>query len=425
MTIDQLIIVPISIIAFLVLLTFIVFFHEYGHFSVARLLGIKVDTFSIGFGKPLFQWTDSKGTEWRIASLPFGGYVKFFGDLNAASQPRPELQSAENEDEAPRGPVTTQFPTGNQEALAASLTPEEQKVCFHFKPVWARALVVAAGPMANFVLAIAIFTVMLMLLGRNFVPPVIGQVTPNSAAAKAGFQPGDEILSVNGRQITTFRDLGIFIQLSSGDEVVFQVDRAGETLVLKATPRREIQEDGLGNKVAMGRLGVASATDRIEFQRFGPIAAVQESTAQVWRIISTTIRFIGRLVRGKESVDQLGGPVKMAKYAGQAATLGFSDQVRDDLPFGTRFQISLTMFIQLAAVISVSIGFLNLLPIPVLDGGHLVYYAFEAVTGKPLGPNVQAAGYYIGLVLLVSFMIFVTWNDVAGLLGSVFSSNGS
>lgn len=427
MTLDQLIIVPISIIAFLVLLTFIVFFHEFGHFSIARLLGVKVDTFSIGFGKPLLRWVDRKGTEWRIASLPFGGYVKFFGDLNAASQPDPQQIGEEDqeqaEEEAPK-PVTTQFPTADKAALAGRLSEEERKVCFHFKPVWVRAAVVAAGPMANFILAIAIFAGLFMTFGKSTTLPIVGRVEVGTAAEEAGIQVGDRILSIDGRKVNYFQDIGPIIQLSSGEEIPITVERAGEEVTLTATPRRTERDDGLGNKQKTGFLGVGSQRGTGTFKRLSFVEAVPEATKRVASIIGSTLRFFRRLLVGKEAVDQLGGPVKMAKFAGQAATLGFSDLVPENIPFWERFRISLGTFINLAAVISVSIGFLNLLPIPVLDGGHLVYYGYEAVVGRPMGARIQAIGYQIGLVVLLSFMVFVTWNDVSGLLVSIFSSNG-
>ncbi len=423
MSIAQLIIVPISIVSFLLLLSFIVFFHEFGHFSVARMLGVRVDTFSIGFGKPLLKWMDRKGTEWRISMIPLGGYVKFFGDLNAASQPDPTLQDDSLDDEAAQKPVTTQFPTGDAQALAAGMTEEERSVCFHFKPVWARAMVVAAGPLANFVLAIAIFASLMMFFGRAVVAPVIGNVTPDSAAAAAGLLAGDRIVEVNNKQINDFYDVRSIVQLATGDSLTIKVDRDGELVSVVAVPRREEIEDAFGNKVKMGLLGISS-NGEVEFKKFGPLEAVGASVKEVVRIISTTFRFIGRLVQGKESAEQLGGPVKMAKYAGQAASLGFGDRISDEASFGDRLRISLVNWINLAAFISVSIGFLNLLPIPVLDGGHLVYYGYEAVAGRPVGPRVQMIGYQIGLLLLVSFMVFVTWNDISGLLASTFSSKG-
>ncbi len=423
MSIDQFIIVPVSIVSFLVLLGFIVFFHEYGHFSVARMLGIRVDTFSIGFGKPLFNWMDKKGTEWRIARWPLGGYVKFFGDLNAASQADPSLSDDRSEGAEGKSGVRTEFPTGENAALASSMSEEDRKVCFHFKPVWARAMVVAAGPFANFLLSIVIFASLLLIFGRAYIAPTVGQVIEDSAAAEAGFIPGDRILSINGKEIKDFQDISSVVQLGTGEQLSILVDRGGKSVTLTAIPRREESEDAFGNKVSMGRLGIG-AGDSVEFSSVGPIEAIASGADQVFGVITTTVRFIGRLVRGKESFEQLGGPIKMAKFSGQAATIGFSDKIRDDVSFGDRLTLSLRYWITLTAFISVSIGFLNLLPIPVLDGGHLMYYGYEAVAGKPVGQRVQMAGYQIGLLILMSFMIFVTWNDITGLLSSTFTSNG-
>ena len=430
MLLDTLVILPISVIAFAILLMFIVFFHEFGHFSMARLLGVRVDTFSIGFGKPLLAWTDRKGTEWRIAMIPLGGYVKFFGDLNAASQPDPGLRDDDQNDdgssedsEGPK-PVTTQFPTADRNKLASDMTAEERAVCFHFKPVWARALVVAAGPMANFILAIVIFTSLLSIFGRYVTPPVVGTVVADSAAQEAGLMPGDRVLSINGKKIDRWRDMHSRVMLSTGEPLDLIVQRDGGQVTITVTPRRQVVEDSFGNKQSFGVMGIQSASGVTEAVRYSVPAALQAAVGEVWRIVSTTVRFLGRLVQGKESAKELGGPVKMAKYAGQAAWSGFGDNIRPDVSFGDRLIVSLTNFINLAAFISVSIGFLNLLPIPVLDGGHLVYYAIEAVAGKPLGPRVQAIGYQIGLVILVSFMVFVTWNDITGLLLSTFSTSG-
>lgn len=425
MSLAALFIVPVSVVSFLILLSFIVFFHEYGHFSIARLLGVRVDTFSIGFGKPLLQWIDRKGTQWRIARIPLGGYVKFFGDLNPASQPDPSLANDSDEEQPASGEraVRTEFPTGPQDALAQQLTPEERAQCFHFKPVWARAMVVAAGPIANFILAIAIFAGLLMVLGRGVLDPVVGEVDENSAAAEAGLLAGDRIVQINNRSIDDWRDLAGIIQLSTGETLALTVERDGGTVELTAVPRRQERQDSFGNTVKVGILGVRSTGD-IDFRTYGPLQAVATASGEVVDIIRTTIHFLGRLITGKESADQLGGPVKMAKYAGQAASSGFGDRVSDEATFGDRLRISLINWINLAAFISVSIGFLNLLPIPVLDGGHLMYYAYEAVVGRPVGVRVQTMGYQVGLLMLISFMVFVTWNDVTGLLASTFSANG-
>ncbi|MBI1392558.1 MAG: RIP metalloprotease RseP [Alphaproteobacteria bacterium] len=421
---EQLLILPIAVVAFIVLLTIIVFFHEYGHFSAARALGIRVDVFSIGFGRPIARWTDRKGTEWRISMLPLGGYVKFFGDASGASNPKADIageiedaaadDSAEPSTEDRARPATTQFPRpGEADGLASRLTPEERAVCFHFKPVWARAIVVAAGPMANFILATAIFWVLLISFGSYVVTPKVGEVVEDSAAAEAGFVAGDLIVSVNGRKIARFDELTMTTRLSSGEELRFEVERDGERLTLYATPRRQEIDDAFGNVAEAGVLGIVGDASSVTFVRYAPLDALKEASRQVWRVISGTLRFLSRLVVGKEDTRQLGGPIKMAQYAGQSAMSGFEG---DDISFLDRLKVSLGNFINLAAVVSVSIGFLNLLPVPVLDGGHLLYYAYEGIAGRPLGARAQAIGFQLGMVLLASFMIFVTWNDIANLL---------
>jgi len=414
-SLDQLLILPIAIVAFIVLLTIIVFFHEYGHFKIARILGVRVDVFSIGFGKPLARWVDRKGTEWRIAMLPLGGYVKFFGDAGPASNASDEVR-----DETQK-PGTTQFPApGDKEVVGKGMTPEEKAVCFHFKPLWRRAAIVAAGPFANFILAIAIFWGLLVVLGQVGYEPRIGQVSENSAAAEAGFEPGDLLLSVNGRKLKDFNDLSMEAKLGAGEELKFKVDRSGEIIDIVATPRRTEMEDAFGNKVKMGLLGVSPTREGRTFNKYGPLKALGAATEKVWDILATTVKFIGRLILGKEDTSQLGGPLKMAQYAGQSALSGFDESGYQEPPsFLTKLKVSLANFINLAAVVSVSIGFLNLLPVPVLDGGHLMYYGYEAVAGKPLGAGAQAVGFKVGLVMLASLMLFVTWNDINSLLSII------
>ncbi len=410
---ETLLILPISIIAFIALLMIIVFFHEYGHFSVARLLGVKVDVFSIGFGKPILQWIDRKGTQWRISALPLGGYVKFFGDLNAASQ---------GPAEAAQKPATTQFPGPREaEEIAGGMSAEERKVCFHFKPVWVRAAVVAAGPLANFVLAVAIFAGLYMTLGRVIVEPMVMDVTAESAAAEAGFMPGDRIVTVNGRQVAEFGDVADAVLVSGGDEIRFEVDRGGETVALTAAATRIENTDRYGNKIESWRLGIVGPSQQdYSFRKYGPIDAISAGFGELSRILELTVKYIGKIVLGKEDASQLGGPIKMAQYAGQSVMSGFDDSSYREPPgFLFKLRASLIDFIFLAAVVSVSIGFLNLMPVPVLDGGHLMYYAYEAIAGRPLGARAQAIGFRLGVVLLASLMIFVTWNDINNLLSSI------
>ncbi len=406
---ENLVLLPVFVISFILLLSLIVFVHEFGHFAAARMLGVRVDVFSIGMGKVLARWTDRHGTEWRLSLLPIGGYVKFFGDAGPASNPNEDVTAEQD------GPATTQFPKpGSEKDIARRLTPEEKKVCFHFKPLWARALIVAAGPISNFVLAIAIFWGLIMAYGEVVVEPRIGAVSPDSAAEEAGFLPGDVIVAADGRRISSFDDLMVVTRLGSGEEIAFTVERGGETIVILATPRRQVVEDVFGNKSRGGLLGLTPETDAYKVVKRSPLEALGVAAERCWGVIASTTKFLGRLIAGKEDAENLGGPLKMAQYAGQAMTSGFNEDAKtlESRSLLEKLRVSLATFINLAAFVSVSIGFLNLFPIPVLDGGHLMYYAYEAAAGKPLGARAQAIGFRVGLLLLGSFMLFVTWNDI-------------
>lgn len=403
---------PIALLAFVVLLSVIVFVHEYGHFAMARALGVKVDIFSIGFGKPLARWRDRQGTEWRIAMLPFGGYVKFFGDAGPASNPSKETTESK--------PATTQFPApGHEDEIGRGMTEEEKRVCFHFKPVWARALVVVAGPVANFVLAFFIFWGILWAFGQSIQEPRVAMVVEGSAAEAAGLAPGDLIRAIDGKPVQSFRDVRSITMLSTGEEMTLEVERDGETVSIRATPTRQESVDAFGNTVRVGMLGLQFDPEASRDVSYGPITAAPVAAAEVVDIVASTVKFLWRLATGRESPEQLGGPIKMAQYAGQAAKSGFSADYVETPPFIEQLKLSLLQFVNLAAVVSVSIGFLNLLPIPVLDGGHLMYYGYEAVAGKPLGVRAQNLGFRLGMVFLASFMLFVTWNDISSLISSL------
>ncbi len=359
------------IVPFLFVLTIIVFFHELGHFLIARWCGIKVLVFSIGFGPEIVGFNDRHGTRWKISAIPLGGYVKFFGDDNAASVP-------------------------DTQAIAA-MTPEERRVSFVHQPVGKRAAVVVAGPLANFVLAIVIFATLFMTLGKQETAPRIDSVLPDSAAADAGFQPGDLVLSINGQRIESFGDMQQIVSLNAGERLGFVVDRGGAKVDLQATPRLTTDKDIFGHVQRIGRLGVSQtrSPQDVKTVKFGPLQAVAEAGRQTWFIIDQSFTYIGRLAVGRASTDQLGGPLRIAQMSGEAASLGFST------------------LINWAALISVSIGMLNLFPIPLLDGGHLLFYAIEAVRGRPLSERVQEVGFRIGLAIIVMLMIFSFWNDLA------------
>ena len=354
-------------VPFLVALTIIVFIHELGHFLVARWCGVDVEAFSIGFGKEIFGWNDRHGTRWRVAWIPLGGYVKFRGDANAASLP-----SADALEQAKREP-------GN----------------FHGKAVWQRAAVVAAGPIANFLLAIFIFAAAFMVVGAPVLEPRVDEVLPGSAAEQAGLRKGDLVTSIDGSPISDFSELQQYVMMRAGEQIALSVNRNGETLNLTVVPQLKEEPDGFGGKLRIGLLGVRHNPDgAVRYERMGPVEAVNAGAKRTWVIVESTFRYIGKLVTGRESADQLGGPIAMAKAAGDAASVG------------------LTQFVNVIAFLSVSIGLINLFPIPMLDGGHLVYYAIEAVRGKPLGENAQEWGFRIGFSLVIMLMLVGTWNDL-------------
>lgn len=396
--------VIVSVLAFLVLLPLIVFIHELGHFQTGRLFGIKIDAFSIGFGPTLKSWIDRHGTVWKISAIPLGGYVKFFGDANAAS-----AGTQANDGKA----GTTQF-SSQRQALEFALSEEEKKVCFHFRPVWQRAAVVAAGPFANFVLAVVIFAALFMVFGRSVSAPVVTGVQEDSAAYEAGFEPGDTILTINGGKVQSFESMASRIKLASDEELTFTVERDGEVITLKATPRRTTMTDGFGNEIRVGLLGVQGSNETRERVRYGPIGAVAEGVREVGRTISLTARYFARLLTLQEDPREIGGPVRIAQFAGQAASSGFVPAA--EVTLQERLIVSFTNFLGVAALISISVGFLNLLPVPVLDGGHLLFYGYEAVAGKPMNEAVQGALFRVGLALVFTLIVFVLINDVLRLV---------
>jgi len=360
---------------FLLVLTIVVFFHELGHYLVGRWCGIKAETFSIGFGPELFGRTDRHGTRWKLSLIPLGGYVKFLGDENAAS-----------------------MPSG---ADGPKLTDAERAGSFPGAALWRRAATVAAGPFANFILAIAIFAVMFGVNGRMIADPVVAQVQPASAAEAAGILPGDRFVAIDGEPIEIFDDVQRYVSVRPEVPITVTMDRQGRLLDLTLTPARTEITDPFGNKMEVGRIGVVTNTDAGNFRvrEYGPLEAVGEGVAQSWYIVTRTVDYIGNIITGREKADQLGGPIRVAKYSKDMSTLG------------------LGALIQLAAVLSVSIGLLNLMPVPMLDGGHLVFYAIEAVRGRPPGEAAQEWAYRVGMTLVLALMLFATWNDVTMLIG--------
>lgn len=394
------------IVPFLLVLTLVVTIHELGHFWVAKACGVAIDRFSIGFGRPIFAWKDRSGVQWQICWLPLGGYVRFSGDDNAASVP----------DQEDLDDLRTQ--------IVAQQGADAVQKYFHFKPLWQRALVVVAGPVANFALAIVLFAVLLGTIGERVSPARVDMVEPGKPAALAGFQVGDQIKQAAGRTIRSFADLQQIIMLRADVPVKFVIDRGGREVILTATPVRQQITDPMGSKHSVGVLGfgyIQKASDQT-WTRYGPIEALALGAERTWSVLDTTVFYLGRVVTGKESASQLGGPIGIARASGAVAQAGAEGA--PDLSM--QILGSLVALMGLAAVLSVGIGFMNLLPVPILDGGHLLFYAYEAIARHPLNAEIQAMGYRIGMALLLSLMVFATWNDLQQLqlfqfLGGLFS----
>lgn len=364
------------LVPFLFVLTIVVFFHELGHFLVARMCGIRVLVFSIGFGPELIGFNDRHGTRWKIAAIPLGGFVKFFGDDNAASVPDTDA--------------------------AAKMTPAERSVSFLFQPVSSRAAVVAAGPIANFILAIVIFAAIFSIYGKPSTLARVDTIQEHSAAAAAGFKPGDIVKKIDGTVIDSFTDMQRIVSTNAGRKLDIEIERDGALQPLSATPELREMKDAFGNVHRIGVLGISRAMGGEEAltQPVDPISAVWLGAKETWFIVDRTFSYIGGIFAGREAADQLGGPIRIAQVSGQVATAG------------------LTALLHLAAVLSVSIGLLNLFPVPLLDGGHLLFYGIEAARGRPLSERAQEYGFRVGLALVAMLMIFATYNDLRNLAPS-------
>ena len=364
------------VVPFLFVLTIVVFFHELGHFLVGRWAGVRVLTFSLGFGPELFGFNDRHGTRWKISAIPLGGYVKFFGDETEASTPSAET--------------------------LAHMTPEERAVSFHHKKVGPRAAIVAAGPIANFLLAIVIFAAMFTFFGKPNTSARVDKVEANSAAAAAGFQAGDVVTAIDGNKIDTFSDMQRIVSGRAGERLTFTVKRGEANLQLQGTPELREVKDPFGNVQRLGVLGITrqTAAGDVVTERVDPATAVWLGVKETWFVIDRTLAYVSRIFTGRESADQVGGPLRIAQMSGQVATIG------------------LGALIQLAAVLSISIGLLNLFPVPLLDGGHLLFYAIEAARGRPLSERAQEVGFRIGLGLVLMLMVFATYNDILHLAAS-------
>jgi regulator of sigma E protease len=354
---------PIYIVA----LSILVFVHEFGHFWVARRCGVKIEAFSIGFGGELFGWTDRLGTRWRVAWLPIGGFVKMFGDADASSRP--------------------------DAAAAAQMDADARRVSFTHKKLWQKSLIVAAGPLANFLFAIIVMAVLFSTIGQPFTPPVIGSVVPGSAAEKAGLMAGDVVESVDGVTVRRFEELRQMVVLDTGDPLTLALKRNGQPVILVATPQIVEEDDLLGNKTRVGRLGMMPSSQFV-MRHEDPATALWQATRETWSIATSSLTAIGQMITGRRSSDDLRGPIGMSQVIEQVSHEGF-------IPL-----------VQLLALLSISLGLINLFPIPVLDGGHLLFYAIEAVSRRPVSERALALGFRVGFALIVSFYVFVMWNDI-------------
>lgn len=357
-----------TLFAFLLLLAPLVVIHELGHYLVARLFGVKADVFSVGFGKELLGWTDKCGTRWKLCALPLGGYVQFAGDWNAISMP---------------------------DAAAADLPADELAKTFHIKPLWQRALIVAAGPLTNLLFAVIIFAAFNLALGKVVASTEIARFGENSPAMAAGLKIGDRIVSIDGRAVASFTEIPELVAPFPGKTLTIAVSRAGQSLTYRVLARDETVKDRFGNEGRVGRIGIGAG--KIDIVPVGPIDAVTLAGSQTFGVMRMMVTGLGQVITGQRSVKELGGPIKIAKYSGEQLSLGW-------LSFAT-----------FAALISINLAFINFLPIPGLDGGHLAFYAAEAVRRKPMDARSQEWAFRAGMAVVLALMVFVTLNDIAGL----------
>ena len=362
------------IIPFLILILVVVFIHEYGHYWFAKRYGVGVTDFSIGFGKELFGWNDKSGTRWKICVIPLGGYVKFFGDRNVYSQ------------------------TDRQEILD-KYSKEDQDKLFTLKPLYQRTLIVFGGPLANFLLALVIFFSIYTFIGKDFTPAVINEVQKESPAMVGGLIEGDVILEIDENEVKSIMEVSKFITMSTGDSIDFKVKRSYEELILKIRPNIVEGDDGLGNKINKRMVGIklGAYNNEVNHIKLGPAQALYHAANEVYFVSISSLKYIGGMIAGKADTSQLGGPIRIAKISGQVATFG------------------VLAFISMMAYISISLGLINLFPIPMLDGGHLMFYAFEKILGRPLTQKTQEGFFRIGMFLLLSLMFFTTFNDLKDL----------
>ena len=363
-----------SILPFIALILVVVFIHEYGHYYFAKKYGVGVTDFSIGFGKEIFGWNDKSGTRWKICWIPLGGYVKFFGDRNVFSQ-------------------------ADQEKIINKYSSEDQKKLFVLKPLYQRAIIVAAGPFANFLLAIVIFLSIYMFIGKDFTPAMINEVQNESPAQVAGLKKNDIILEIDGNKVKSILDVSKLIMMSTSEFIDFKVSRFDNELILKVKPNVVDGEDNMGNKVKKRMVGIKLSpfNNEIKHVKLGPAKALYHSLSEVYFVSISSLKYLGSIIAGSGDSSQLGGPIRIAKITGQVAEFGF-------IPF-----------LSIMAYISISLGLINLFPIPLLDGGHLMFYSFEKILGRPLSQKTQEGFFRIGMFLLLSLMFFATFNDLKDL----------
>ena len=362
------------ILPFVTLILVVVFIHEYGHYYFAKKYGVGVTDFSIGFGKEIFGWNDKSGTRWKICWIPLGGYVKFFGDRNVFSQ-------------------------ADQEKIINKYSSEDQKKLFVLKPLYQRAIIVAAGPFANFLLAIVIFLSIYMFIGKDFTPAMINEVQNESPAQVAGLKKNDIILEIDGNKVKSILDVSKLIMMSTSEFIDFKVSRFDNELILKVKPNVVDGEDNMGNKVKKRMVGIKLSpfNNEIKHVKLGPAKALYHSLSEVYFVSISSLKYLGSIIAGSGDSSQLGGPIRIAKITGQVAEFGF-------IPF-----------LSIMAYISISLGLINLFPIPLLDGGHLMFYSFEKILGRPLSQKTQEGFFRIGMFLLLSLMFFATFNDLKDL----------
>lgn len=364
-----------SALWFVVILTVLVFVHEFGHYFIARRNRVRIEVFSIGFGPELFGWWDRAGTRWKFSTIPLGGYVKMFGDSDASS--------------------------GMPVAGLSRLAPAEREVSFHYKRLGQRAAIVAAGPIANFLFAIVLLSALFMTYGQPFTPPEVGQVQPGSAAEQAGILPGDVITEIDGRAVQRFEDIQQAVRLNPNVPMTVIVRRDGREQTLRVTPSRTELTDRFGNHYEIGLLGIARSG--VEYVKRDPATAVVQAGTETWDLTAGTLQALWQMIKGTRGTDELGGPLRIAQMSGEVAQGGI---------------VAVLWFM---AVLSINLGLINLFPVPVLDGGHLLFYAAEAIRGKPLGQRAQEYGFRIGLALVLTLMVFATWNDLLHLgIGRLF-----